>query len=234
MAHRLASLLTRAALVIALLMPVRIPLESGLESIVQTERMVKPAGYFGAQTRLVTTNGFPVLVSTGTDQCWNAPLPCTPDLPTGLILRGCTLGEGFRISAAPEQERRVDCAPFSSVQGRSRVPEILPSPRIERVVVRRRNQTSSTDLECDAERQNEIRALVRNRGAPAADASLTFELDDALVGERQIGALGTDEERWIDAGVTPRPRRGDHVLQVRISGFGEQSSDEWRVEMRCT
>jgi hypothetical protein len=123
---------------------------------------------------------------------------------------------------------------MSSVQGRSRVPEILPAPRIERVIMWRRNQTTGPDLDCDAERQNDIRVLVRNRGAPAQDAVLTFELDDELVARQPIGVLGTDEERWIDAGVTPRPRRGDHVLTLRVTGLGEHSDDEQRLDVRCS
>jgi hypothetical protein len=233
-AHRLAPLAVQALLIIALLMPVRGPLEASLESVAQTERIMKPAGFYSSQTQVVVHNGFPVLAPTGTDQCWNAPLPCTPALEPGLILRGCTLDAGFRISTAPELERRTDCAPMSSVQGRSRVPEILPAPQIERVVVQRRNQVMGPDLDCDAERQNHIRVLVRNRGAPAPEAVLTFELDDAVVAHQPIGALGTNEERWIDAGVTPRPRRGDHVLILRVTGLGEHSDNEQRLDVRCS
>jgi hypothetical protein len=232
-AHRLARLAVQTMVTLALLLPVGGPLADGLESIAQPERIMKPAPYYAAQTRVVTTNGFPALSPLGTDQCWNAPLPCTPTLDPGLKLRGCTLDTGFRISSTIQEEQPIACAPLSSVQGRSRVPEILPSPRIERVIMRRRNQSTGPDIACDAERQNEIQALVRNRGAPATKASVTFELDETLVAQQLIATLDTDEERWVDAGTTLRPPRGDHVLIIRVSSPGQQTDDERRVDARC-
>jgi hypothetical protein len=99
--------------------------------------------------------------------------------------------------------------------------------------MRRRNQSTEPDLACDAERQNEIRALVRNLGAPTTEVSVSFELDDTLVAQQPIASLGSGEERWVDTGVTPRPRRGDHVLVVRVTSPDELTHDERRVDVRC-
>lgn len=45
----------------------------------------------------VTNSGLELLVPTLSDQCWDSNLPSTPEPKKGLVLRGETLDEGFRI-----------------------------------------------------------------------------------------------------------------------------------------
>lgn len=55
-----------------------------------------PAPYFEQQ--LIRHNkSFTYYTPVVSDRCWNAPLPCTWQLPEGVEMRGGTLKEGFRV-----------------------------------------------------------------------------------------------------------------------------------------
>lgn len=223
------------AAVLAVLIPTLNHLGSGAEPLSRLDWLVSPAGYYQASVRLNTSLGFPALLTApGTDQCWNASLPCTPRLHPGLILRGCTLTSGFRISSDVGRDRPSDCTPYSSVQGRSRGPDFLPVVGIEQVTMRRRNQMAGPDIDCDTERQHEIRVRLHNRGAPTADTAVEILMDEAVLERQSIPSLGRDEERWVESSVTPRPRRGNHVLQVRALSEGVHVDAERTIEVRCS
>jgi hypothetical protein len=221
--HRWAPLPVRGTLVLLLLAQPLNTLTASVALLARPDRLVSPAEYNRADTRLVLFNGFPLLIPRTRDQCWNSPLPCAPSPQAGLILRGCTLKDGFRISAAPEQDRRTDC-------GSSRAPGIVSRPRIERVIMRRRGEQTE-DIDCVADRQNEVRVLASNRGASATDLVVEIIFDDSLFERREIPMLGTDEERWIETEDTLRARRGGHVLVVRVITSGVD--DERRIELPC-
>lgn len=65
---------------------------------VLTRRLWLPPDYPSVQTRSMELRNLSVTVPTSGNQCWNAPLPCTPQPNALLELRGRGLSDGFRLS----------------------------------------------------------------------------------------------------------------------------------------
>jgi hypothetical protein len=219
--HELTPRIARGVMLLGLGLAPLTSLPGHLDDLVRlarTDRLLLPADHPGSTTRLQLLNGVPVLMPQSGDQCWNAPLPCTPSIPPGLILRCCAREAGFRVSASPDRERRADCPPRASVV---------------RLQLLRRGLEWDDEINCDADRQNMLRVLVRNEGQPRGSLAASFYLDGAEIERLTLSDLSAEEERWIELSSALRPRKGTHVLRVSINGSGDEM-DKRAVEFVCT